>query len=560
MTQGSEQPWLAGDTIQIIMTGTFWNRVKEPWTGFSRRDLFRQGGLLAAAQALGGSVQRAVAAPLELTPDMYRSIGVRPLINARGTFTIITGSQTLPEVKHAMDIASRGFVNMDELMEAVGKRLAELSGAEWGIITAGCCAATTHCTAAAIAGGNPERMQRLPNVAGLKNEVVVPAYSHNVYDHAARMLGVKLVIVRDASELESAFNDRTAMVYILAGPGDDGPLGTRAVAQVARRRNVPVLVDAAAEILTLKPNVHLDRGAAAVAYSGGKCIRGPQAAGLLLGNKSLLQAAWINSAPHHAFGRSLKVGKEEIMGMLAAVEMWVKRDHKAEWAQWESWLDQIATSVKRVDGVTTKINQPSADLSNRTPELIIQWDGAKLGITGSEIFKLALETDPRINFARGTGNRPNNMNSTLAVVPYQMIAGDEKVVANRLYALLSKPPKIDAPPAPPSGQPASLAGQWELHLDFVHLSADHKLELEQDGNRLMGTHHGEFASGDLAGSVAVNDVRFQSSLGTDGTRVSFQFTGTAEGGKMSGTVALGEYGEARWTAVRHQYRAGGRRG
>src|SRR5438477_12547499 len=120
---------------------------------FNRRTLFRQGGLLAAAQALGGNIQRAVAAPLELGANLYRSIGVRPVINARGTFTIITGSQTLPEVKRAMDLASRDFVHMDELMDAVGRRLAELSGAEWGIVTAGCCAAVTHCTASALARG-----------------------------------------------------------------------------------------------------------------------------------------------------------------------------------------------------------------------------------------------------------------------------------------------------------------------------------------------------------------------------------------------------------------------
>ena len=133
---------------------------------FTRRGLLRQGGMLAAAQALGGRTQTARAAALEIGPNLYRSIGVRPIINARGTFTIITGSQTLPEVKRAMDEASRGYVQMDELMEGVGKRLAELTGAEWGIVTAGCCAAITHCTAAAIAGFNPERMQRLPDLRG----------------------------------------------------------------------------------------------------------------------------------------------------------------------------------------------------------------------------------------------------------------------------------------------------------------------------------------------------------------------------------------------------------
>ena len=541
------------------MPKTLWDSLSVSW-GFSRRALFQRGGMLAAAQALGAGVeQNASAAPMQLG-DVYRSIGVRPVINARGTFTIITGSTTLPEVKRAMEEASRSFVNMDELMDGVGKRLAELSGAEWGIVTAGCCAAVTHCTASAIAGGNPERMQRLPNLTGLKSEVIVPQYSHNVYDHAVRMLGVKLVVVKDKSELEPAFNERTAMVYILAGPGDEGPLGTQAIAEIAKRKNVPVVVDAAAEILTLKPNVHLQRGASAVAYSGGKCIRGPQAAGLLLGEKSLLQGAWINSAPHHAFGRSVKVGKEEIMGMLAGVEMWVKRDHDAEWKQWQSWLDHIATSVKRVDGVTTKVNQPSEGLSNRTPALQIMWDSAKLGITGQEVSKLVLDTEPRIVLAGASGARGGNAASSVSVVPYQMTPGDEKVVAERLYALLSKPPKFDAPAEPPEGQPASVAGQWEVRLDFVRGSASHKLILEQDGGKLMGTHEGEFASGDLNGTVAGTQVRFQSGYGTEGTRVSYQFTGRVEGARMSGTVALGEYGEAKWTAERHAYRAGGRRG
>lgn len=522
---------------------------------FPRRELFRQGGLLAAAQMLGGGVRRAIGAPMDFGSEMYRSIGVRPLINARGTFTIITGSTTLPEVKRAMDQASRGFVEMDELMDAVGKRLAELSGAEWGIITAGCAAAITHCTASAIAGGNPERMQRLPNVTGLKDEVIVPAYSHNVYDHAIRMLGAKLIILHDRAELEPAFNDRTAMVYIMAGLQDTGPLGTQTVAEVARRHKVPVLVDAAAEVLTLKPNVHLARGATAVAYSGGKCIRGPQAAGFLLGDKNWLQAAWMNSAPHHAFGRSLKVGKEEIMGMLAAVEMWVKRDHKAEWAQWEAWLGQIGAAVQRVDGVTTEMRQPSPDLSNRTPELLVKWDAAKLGITGKEVEKILFETEPRIALARSAGSRPGNMASMVAIVPYQMSPGDEKVVADRLYAILSKPPKIDVP-VEPEGQLASVGGQWDVQIEFQYGSIHHTLLLEQDGAKLVGTHHGEFASGDLSGGVAANTVQFHSSLPTDGVRVSFQFSGTVQENRMAGKVGLGEYGEARWTAERHQYRNG----
>jgi D-glucosaminate-6-phosphate ammonia-lyase len=538
------------------MRNLFWKQSSGP--GPNRRELFRRGALLAAAQAVGGRIQRASAAALDIGANLYQSIGVRPILNARGTFTIITGSLTLPEVKHAMDEASRHFVQMDELMEGVSKRLADLTGAEWGIVTAGCCAALTHCTAAAIAGNNPERMQRLPDLAGLKNEVIIPAYSRNVYDHAIRMLGVKIVEVHEASQLEGAFNDRTAMVYILGGPGDDGPLGTRAIAAVAERKNVPVIVDAAAEILTFKPNVHLERGATAVAYSGGKCIRGPQAAGLLLGEKNWLQAAWANSAPHHAFGRSLKVGKEEIMGMLAAVEMWMKRDHQAEWHVWEEWLNHIATSVKRIDGVTTQVSQPDEGLSNRSPRLAIQWDGARLNITGQELSKVVLDTEPRIVLAGARGSRDGDKASSVFIIPYMMLPGDEKIVAERLYAVLSNPPKFENP-EPPANPSVSVSGQWEARLEFGRGSANHSIVLEQDGAKLLGTHHGEFYEGDLSGAVSGNNVRFRTSTRAEGTRLSYEFTGVVNADKITGTVNLGEYGQTTWIAQKHKYQTGGNR-
>jgi L-seryl-tRNA(Ser) seleniumtransferase len=524
---------------------------------FHRRDLFRRGSLMALAGSFAGGVRRLAAAPLEFGANMYRSIGVRPIINARGTFTIITGSQTLPEVKKAMEEASRSYVQMDELMDGVGKRLAEISGAEWGIVSNGCCAGVTNCTLASIAGFNPERMQKIPDLAGLKNEVVIPSYSRNVYDHAVRMTGVKIVEVKDASELATAFNERTAMVYILAGPGDEGPLGTKAIADVAKKHNVPVIVDAAAEILTLKPNVHLARGASVVVYSGGKCIRGPQAAGLLLGDKALLQAAWANSAPHHAFGRSLKVGKEEIMGMLAAVEMWVKRDHDAEWKQWTAWCNQIGDAVKKVDGVTVAVTE-QLQLSNRTPQLNIKWDAAKLGITGTEVHKLLTDTEPRIILASGNGTRPSNMASSVSVVPYMLMPGDIKVIGDRLYNVLSKPPKFENPPEP-QAPTVTVAGQWTARLEYGRGSAMHDIVFEQNADKLTGTHHAEFDSGDLMGTVSGNTVKFQSRYRIQGQGLSYAFTGTVEGDKIAGIVNMGEYGETTWTAERHKYSSGGRR-
>ena len=398
-------------------------------------------------------------------------------------------------------------------------------------------------------------MQRLPDLTGMKNEVIIPEYSRNVYDHAIRMVGTKIITVHNTDELERAFNERTALAYILAGPGDEGPLGTTVVAEACQRHNVPLIVDAAAEILTI-PNVHLKRGATAVAYSGGKCIRGPQAAGLLLGDKNLLQAAWVNSAPHHAFGRSLKVGKEEIMGMLAAVEAWVKRDYDGEMKLWESWLDGIATNMKRIPGVTTRIEPPEG-LSNKTPILRIEWDGTQLGITGEDVRVHLLDTEPRIVLGSAHGKRPDQMASGVSITPYMLMPGDDKIVSDRLHQVLSKPPKLEPMSLPPQGQPVSVGGQWQLEITFDRGSATHTLIFEQNGGDLVGSHNGEFVIGDLQGKVYTSQVRFRSSQRIEGQILSYEFTGTVDGDKMGGDVSLGEYGSARWTAQRHQYHTPG---
>ena len=515
---------------------------------FTRRDLFRGSGWAAAWGLWPGA--RALAAPpaLRLGPDIYGSIGVRPLINCKGTFTIVSGSLILPEVRKAMEEASRRYVHLDELMEAVGARLAEITRAEWGIVTAGCAAALTHVTAACIAGADPEKMQRLPYLAGLKSEVIMPRNSRNVYDHAIRMLGVKIVEVETREEYLAALNEKTALVCLLGGNGDKF---LEEIAGAARTQGVPIVVDAAAEHLTI-PNVHLERGATMVAYSGGKCIRGPQCAGLLLGPKDLLQAAWLNSAPHHAFGRSMKVGKEEIIGMLAAVEAWAKRDHQAEWKTWESWLNHISERVGRLPSVTTEVLQPRG-LSNRAPRLRIAWDAARLGIRGDQVEKVLYDTDPRIVLGGSTGGSRSSDQSSVTIMPYMMVAGDEKIVANRLHEVLSRPPSL-AKPAKAGGPRAAIAGQWDLRIDFVRGSTAHGLFLEQDGENLTGSHRGDLLAGDLRGRVEGSRVEFESSFRYEGTRLSYKFAGAVEGSTaMSGTVELGEYGSARWKAGRHQY-------
>ncbi|MCW5978365.1 MAG: hypothetical protein KIT09_09825 [Bryobacteraceae bacterium] len=524
----------------------------------TRRDLVRASALLAggggAAMAAPGLEDRASAGS-----EIYRSIGIRPLINCEGVITIIGGSLTLPEVKRAMDEASRHYVHLDELAEAVGDRLAALTGAEWGIVTSGCAAAMTHATTACIAGGDPEKLQRLPDLSGMKNEVIVPRYCRNVYDHAIRMVGVKMVEVDSAEELEGALGPQTAMIYMFFGnanppEGASMELTLEVVAQAAKQKgNVPILVDCAAEHLS---DDYLKRGAALAAYSGGKLLRGPQCAGLLLGRKDLVKAAWLHSAPHHAFGRPMKVGKEEMMGMLAAVEMWVKRDHQAEWNQWQGWVEHIAARVGEVPGVTAEVFTPDTPVQP-CPRVRIAWDSAKLGITGKEAEKLLFEGDPRIRVSRATGRRGEDGPSSFVLLPVMMSAGEERVVAERVHALLSNPPRAEQRTR--TAAAANVAGQWTIQMDFLAAAAEHTLFLEQRGNELRGTHHGLFLAGDLRGAVEGKEIRFRSSQKYEGSYVNYEFEGRIEGDAMEGvvsdmsTITPGEYGGARWRARRHRY-------
>ncbi|MCC7264887.1 MAG: aminotransferase class V-fold PLP-dependent enzyme [Candidatus Latescibacteria bacterium] len=357
----------------------------------------------------------------------YESIGVRPLINCRGTYTIISGSLILPEVRQAMVEASKRYVHMDELMAGVGQRLGQLMGAEFGIVTNGCAAALCHITAACIAGNEIEKMRRLPDTAGMKNEVITQPSHRHIYDHAIRMTGAKMVEVKSVAELEAAVGERTAMIAVFGDAVDRGEVSLADLVRVGKKHGVPVLVDAAAERPDV-PNFYLQSGVDAVAYSGGKCLRGPQASGLVLGRRDLLWTAFMNSAPHHALGRPMKAGKEEVMGLLAAVEMWGKRDHKAEWKEWERRLAVIEAAATAVKGVTTSVSQPGR--SNVAPVLLLHWDAKALGLTPEEVQKQLSEGEPRIEvFTHHDGVNFN---------PYMMEPGEEPKVAKRLGEILAK--------------------------------------------------------------------------------------------------------------------------
>ncbi|AWT60315.1 MAG: D-glucosaminate-6-phosphate ammonia lyase [Candidatus Moanabacter tarae] len=357
----------------------------------------------------------------------YESIGVRPLINCKGTITMVGGSIMLPTVIDAMNDAAKCYVNLEELMEAVGARIAELMQCEWGLVTTGCAAALCQITAACVAGTDPEKIALLPDTTGMKNEVLVQPTHHHGYEHAVRMVGVRMIEVRDLEELKSAINDRTAMLLLFGDASDRGTISVRDTAQVGRDHGVPTFVDAAAERPDV-PNWYLSEGADAVAYSGGKCLRGPQSSGFVLGRKNLLQAAFMNGSPHQSIGRPMKASKEETMGLLAAIEQWFIRDHNMEWKLWESWLGIIAQSATIFDFVTASIRPPGR--SNVAPVLSIEWSHEILGISGEEVSHRLSRGEPRIEV--------NSHEKGISIMPYMMEDGEAEIVAQRLAQILKE--------------------------------------------------------------------------------------------------------------------------
>ena len=357
----------------------------------------------------------------------YDSVSVRPLINCKGTLTMYSGSVMLPEVRRAMAEAARKYVHIEELMEGVGRRIGEIMQTEFGLVTNGCAAALCQVTAACVAGSDPDRIARLPDTTGMKNEVVTLRTHRHVYDHAIRMVGISLVEVDDEPGLlRAAFNERTAMVALFGDRAGDGALTVAEIAHIAHGHGVPVFVDAAAERPDV-PNPYLADGVDAVAYSGGKCLRGPQASGLVLGRRDLLWTAFMNGAPHHSIARPMKAGKEEIMGLLAAVEQWVARDHDAEWKAWEGYLQTVIDAVGPLPSIRTTIRKP--DRSNVAPVLHIDWDTSEIDIEPDEVVTELSDGEPRIEIGGGGGGG-------LSIMPYMMEPGEDALVAARLREIL----------------------------------------------------------------------------------------------------------------------------
>jgi len=346
--------------------------------------------LLAQLAAHGLYEKSAAAMGFDPRENVYSRLGVKTVINCRGTWTYLSGSLEFPEVRAAQAEAAKYFVNMVELQSAVGRRLAELTGAESGLITSGAAGAMAASAAACMAGSDPQKIWQLPDTTGLKHEVIMVG-GRSAFDNAIRLTGAKLVLVETAEEIANAITANTAMIYTT-------DLGDKLVREVAISKdyNVPMLLDDAAGIppadnLKLYANMKIDL----YTFSGGKGLQGPQCSGVLLGRKDLIEAALRNSNPWEgAVCRPMKVGKEEVIGCLTAVETWLKIDSKKLYSEWNGRVDRIAKLVETVPGVKTETYVP--DDGNRYPTLKVSWDQQAWGFTITNCVQKLREGDPVI--------------------------------------------------------------------------------------------------------------------------------------------------------------------
>ena len=362
--------------------------------------------------------------------DFYNELGVRTYINAVGTHTYLTGSLMLPEVKEAILYSSEQYVNLNELQDAVGRRLAEMLNSEAAMVTAGAASALTLGTAAAITGNDSEKIRQLPNLPGERREVIIQKSHRYGYDHAVRNTGIRYVEVEGRRQMEQAINSRTVMGLYFNAAGRHS-VSRQEFIEICNRNNIPSFIDAAADV---PPVEHLwkytEMGFDMVTFSGGKGLRGPQSAGILLGRKDLIEAARLNAPPHgDTIGRGMKVNKEEILGMMVAVEQYLAMDHEKTRKELEERVKLIGRTVNSVPGVESEI--VVQEIGNHVPQLRVWWDRDTVDISIEEVIEKLRAGHPSIEtMTKGW------LGEGLFVNVWMAPAGQERVVARRLRDVL----------------------------------------------------------------------------------------------------------------------------
>lgn len=396
-----------------------------------RRDLLK---FISVAPLVGGVAGNklsaspvAAKAAQQAGRNLFEEFGIRTFINGRGTITAMTGSLMHDEVVAAIQATSRSFCMLDELQDKVGAKIAELCRAESAVVTSGAFSALTLGLAGVLTGTDEQKVRQLPHLegTGMKSEVICQRAHDIAYNHALKNTGCKIIMIDTAEELRNAISEKTAMLFFLNINADRGQIKHEEFIKIGQEYNIPTMIDMAADVPPVENLWRFNEmGFDMVCVSGGKAMRGPQSAGLLMGRKHIIDGARLSMPPRgFNVGRGMKVNKEEIFGMYVALEKFINEDHDKVWKDWEDRTAVIADRVKRVDSVTTEITVPK--LGNVTPNLHISWDGAKIPITGNELGERLRNGSPSIEIVGGRDNK-------VWLTVWMMQQGEERIVAERI--------------------------------------------------------------------------------------------------------------------------------
>ncbi|MBG9375095.1 aminotransferase class V-fold PLP-dependent enzyme [Panacibacter sp. DH6] len=400
-----------------------------------RRDALKNLSLIpiGSGLALGlSSTEAAAATPPAPKRDLFKELGVRTFINAAGTYTFMTGSLMQDEVVEAIQATSRQFCLLDELQDKAGEKIAALTKAQSAVVTAGCFSAITLGLAGVLTGNDPEKAAKLPHLegTGMKSEVIIQKGHMIGYSQALTNTGCKIVYVETIDDVEKAINDKTALLWFLNVQSDQGQITHEQWVALGKKHNIPTMIDIAADV---PPVSNLwkfnEMGFDLVCISGGKAMRGPQSAGLLMGRKDLIAAARVSMPPRGStIGRGMKVNKEEIIGMYVALEHYMAYDHDKEWKEWEARVATIRSAIQNINGVITEVKVPK--LGNVTPTLHVTWQKESVKLTSKELQEKLRAGSPSIEIV-------NNGDEHISITTWVMRAGEEKIVAQRLKDELS---------------------------------------------------------------------------------------------------------------------------
>jgi uncharacterized pyridoxal phosphate-dependent enzyme len=391
-----------------------------------RRELLKYASLLPIGTSVASGLipTKSFAKVTTAKRDILKELGIRTFVNAAGTYTAMTASLMHDEVLETIKLGAKQFAMLDEVQDKVGEKIAALCHAEAATVTAGCWSALVLGTAGVLTGMDMKKVAQLPDVTGMKAEVIVQK-GHNIgYVHALTNTGAIIVEIETVQELEKAISDKTAMMWFLNSYAPMGKIQHEEWLAIAKKHKIPTMIDMAADVPPVS-NLwkYNDLGFDLVCVSGGKAMRGPQSAGILMGRKDLIAAARLSAPPRGGnIGRGMKVNKEEILGMYVALEKYVNQDHDAEWKMWESKIETIAKSVNSIEGVTTEVSVPP--IANHTPLLFIKWDELKVKTTNKDLMLKLRNGHPSIEvMANATG---------INITVFMLQDGEEKIVAKRL--------------------------------------------------------------------------------------------------------------------------------